>query len=77
MCGRLCSAGHVCSGIDCVWCACLCDHACMAGQFLSKHVAVKQVEGKTFRLQRSSSVTTRTVTDEDLRGRNCPAIPMP
>ena len=29
----------------------------MAGQFLSEHVAVKQVEGKTFRPRRSSSVT--------------------
>ena len=29
----------------------------MAGQFLSEHVAVKQVEGKTFRSRRSSSVT--------------------
>ena len=31
----------------------------MAGQFLSKHVAVKQVEGKTF--QRSLSVTVLDV----------------
>ena len=29
----------------------------MTGQFLSGHVAVKQVEGKTFWLRRSSSVT--------------------
>ena len=29
----------------------------MAGQFLSEHVAVKQVEGKTFRPRRSSPVT--------------------
>ena len=29
----------------------------MVGQFLSEHVAVKQVEGKTFQPQRSSSVT--------------------
>ena len=34
----------------------------MTGQFLSRHVAVKQIEGKTFR--------PRIVTDEDLRGRN-------
>ena len=25
----------------------------MAGQFLSEHVAVKEIEGKTFRLRRS------------------------
>ena len=31
----------------------------MTGQFLSGHVAVKQVEGKTFRPRRSSSVTIR------------------
>ena len=35
----------------------------MAGQFLSKHVAVKQVEGKTLLPQ-------SIVTAEDLRGRN-------
>ena len=29
----------------------------MTGQFLSRHVAVKQIEGKTFRPRRSSSVT--------------------
>ena len=29
----------------------------MTGQFLSEHVAVKQIEGKTFRPRRSSSVT--------------------
>ena len=29
----------------------------MTGQFLSGHVAVKQIEGKTFRPRRSSSVT--------------------
>ena len=35
-----------------------CDHViAMAGQFLSEHVAVKQVEGKTFRPRRPSSVT--------------------
>ena len=54
----------------------------MAEQFLSKHVAVKQSESKTFRQQRSLSVTITDgseglhqlqysiVTDEDLRGRN-------
>ena len=34
-----------------------CYGVSMAGQFLSKHVAVKQVEGKTFRPRRSSSFT--------------------
>ena len=32
-------------------------NALMTGQFLSGHVAVKQIEGKTFRPRRSSSVT--------------------
>ena len=31
----------------------------MTGQFLSRHVAVKQIGGKTFRPRRSSSVTIR------------------
>ena len=34
----------------------------IAGQFLSKHVAVKQVESKTFRPRRSSPVTILTKT---------------
>ena len=32
----------------------------MARQFLSEHVAVKQVEGKTFRLRRSSRLKRLT-----------------
>ena len=32
-------------------------HEVVAGQFLSEHVAVKQVEGMTFQPRRSSSVT--------------------
>ena len=37
-------------------------HIRMAGQFLSKHVAVKQIESKTFRPRRSLSVTIRIST---------------
>ena len=32
-------------------------HGIMTGQFLSGHIAVKQVEGKMFRPRRSSSIT--------------------
>ena len=42
----LCTIGFTCG-----------HHGVMTGQFLSGHIAVKQVEGKTFRPQRSSSVT--------------------
>ena len=35
----------------------------MTGQFLSEHVAVKQIDGETFR-----DISFSIVTDEDLRG---------
>ena len=65
MCAYSMYQGHFLSSIllyICVYCVynlveAHCYSKGMAGQFLSEYVAVKQVEGMTFRPQRSSSVT--------------------